>query len=127
MKKVLYILYLIVSTLIMLLATVFIIIEGRLFFVGDWLLHQYPILGFLQYLLRFLFALGAFVVGLFAFINGKKRTFLWGSGALLIVSLGMVFFLTNYFGEIFLGVSLVYFILHFLVYTFCFAFVQKKK
>jgi len=40
-------------------ALAFVIIEGRLLFSGDWLLHEVPILAFLRYFSRFALALGA--------------------------------------------------------------------
>ena len=48
--------------LLILLAAAFIFIEGRLLFSGDWLLHEMPVIGFLQYFSRMLLAITAGVL-----------------------------------------------------------------
>ena len=47
--------------ILFLVALVFVIIEGRLLFSGDWLLHEVPFFAFLRYFARFALALGAAV------------------------------------------------------------------
>ena len=55
--------------LLILLAAAFIFIEGRLLFSGDWLLHEIPAVGFLQYFCRMLLAVSP---GVFAVCTLKK-------------------------------------------------------
>ena len=55
--------------LLILLAAAFIFIEGRLLFSGDWLLHEMPVIGFLQYFCRMLLATTA---GVLAVLTIKK-------------------------------------------------------
>ena len=47
--------------ILFLVALVFVIIEGRLLFSGDWQLHEVPFFAFLRYFARFALALGAAV------------------------------------------------------------------
>ena len=47
--------------ILFLVALVFVIIEGRLLFSGDWLLHEVPFFAFLRYFARFALAGGTMV------------------------------------------------------------------
>ena len=49
------------GVILFLLALAFVIIDGRLLFSGDWLLHEVPFFAFLRYFARFVLALGAAV------------------------------------------------------------------
>ena len=52
------------GVILFLVALAFVIIEGRLLFSGDWLLHEVPLFAFLRYFARFALALGVAVVGI---------------------------------------------------------------
>ncbi len=52
------------GVILFLAALVFVIIEGRLLFSGDWCLHEVPWIAFLLYFSRFALALGAAVFAL---------------------------------------------------------------
>ena len=69
MKTALRILTTFLMIVLLLLAAAFIFIEGRLLFSGDWLLHEIPTVGFLQYFCRMLLAVSA---GVFAVCTLKK-------------------------------------------------------
>lgn len=49
------------GVILFLVALAFVIIEGRLLFSGDWLLHEVPFFAFLQYFARFSLALGSMI------------------------------------------------------------------
>lgn len=53
------------GVILFLAALAFVIIEGRLLFSGDWLLHEVPLFAFLRYFARFALALGVAVVGIY--------------------------------------------------------------
>ena len=61
----------ILGVILFLAALAFVIIEGRLLFSGDWLLHEMPFFAFLQYFSRFALALIAAVFALQIFIKRK--------------------------------------------------------
>ena len=69
MKKYCIFLLLFSSCLVTFLSLLFVIIEGRLLFSGDWLLYERPWIGGIQYLLRFLMAIGT---GFFGIHSVKK-------------------------------------------------------
>ena len=50
--------------ILFLVALAFVIIEGRLLFSGDWLLHEVPFFAFLRYFAKLALALGVAVVGI---------------------------------------------------------------
>ena len=49
------------GVILFLVALAFVIIEGRLLFSGDWLLHEVPFFAFLRYFARFSLALGTVI------------------------------------------------------------------
>lgn len=49
------------GVILFLSALAFVIIEGRLLFSGDWLLHEVPFFAFLRYFARFSLALGTVI------------------------------------------------------------------
>ena len=69
MKKCCVFLLLSGSFLIIFLSIIFVFIEGRLLFSGDWFLYERPWLGGMQYLFRFLLAIGT---GFFGIHSVKK-------------------------------------------------------
>ena len=117
MKTVLRIVYYIFSAILLLLAAAFCIIEGRLLFSGDWTIYESTLQGCVQYLCRFLMSLFALSIGLLPFVNKIKPSqkisdFLkTGSLALVMMSVIVCLFATNYVGISILGISLIYFFL----------------
>ena len=80
---------------VILAGAAFLFLEGRLLLSGDWLLHQQPLLGFLQYLLRFALA------GLAAFSGIRAltgRTALFESFCLTAMTAGISLFAVNQVG-----------------------------
>ena len=57
------------GVILFLAALAFVIIEGRLLFSGDWLLHEVPFFAFLRYFARFALALGSVI---FAILLSRK-------------------------------------------------------
>ena len=74
MKKVLNIFNVIISSIVLLLSLVFIFIEGRLLFSGDWLIYDNVILGIFKYLFRLIIAISAGMYSILTFINIKKKS-----------------------------------------------------
>ena len=52
------------GVILFLAALAFVIIEGRLLFSGDWLLHEVPFFAFLRYFAKLALVLGVAVVGI---------------------------------------------------------------
>ena len=117
MRKGLNLLRLILSVLIGLLALVFVVIEGRNLFSGDWLIYEYAFNGLVRYLSRLLLALFALSQGILAFINLKRKSeklamvSLAGSVGLVVMSVFLLIFATNYVGEVALVIAVIYFVL----------------
>jgi hypothetical protein len=101
------------SAIILLLSIVFIVIEGRLLFCGDWIVYDNVALGFFKYFFRFLIAIFAATHSIFEYINMKKKNqkithYLFvGNIAFLIVGITLFFTASNYVGEIALLLSLI--------------------
>ena len=72
MKKLSTILYLFFSCLVGLFAFLFVFIEGRMLFAGDWLLYDSVLVGYLQVFSKFLLALFSLSVVVCSFIFKKK-------------------------------------------------------
>ena len=106
MKKVLNIFNVIISSIVLLLSLVFIFIEGRLLFSGDWLIYDNVILGMFKYLFRLIVAIFAGMYSILTFINIKKKSgiltnFLFMlSICLFIVSIFMLIYTANYVDKI---------------------------
>ena len=117
MRKLLHIGYYIFSGILLLLATAFCMIEGRLLFSGDWSIYEYAFQGGIQYFCRLLLAVFALGMGFLSFVNiikqRKKISDLLRTGAvaLVIMSAIICFFAINYVGEILLVISVIYFLL----------------
>ena len=56
MKTLLRVVWIICAVILLVSALAFAVIEGRLLFSGDWLIHEMPMIGFLQYFCRFTLA-----------------------------------------------------------------------
>ena len=105
MNKLFKILLVIISSIIMILSLAFIVIEGRLLFSGDWLIYDNPFNGFIRYLCRLLIAIFAFTKSLLEviYINKKhsiKEYLYYGDISLVLMSLSILVFSTNYVGII---------------------------
>ena len=105
MNKLFKVLLVIVSSIIMILSLAFIVIEGRLLFSGDWLIYDNPFNGFIRYLCRLLIAIFAFTKSLLEviYINKKhsiKDYLYYGDISLVLMSLSILVFSTNYVGII---------------------------
>lgn len=106
MKKVLNIFNVIISSIVLLLSLIFIFIEGRLLFSGDWLIYDNVILGMFKYLFRLIVAIFAGMYSILTFINIKKKSgiltnFLFVlSICLFIVSIFMLIYTANYVDKI---------------------------
>lgn len=104
------------SAVILLLSAIFLVIEGRLLFSGDWLVYDNVALGFFKYFFRVLIALAAGTYAVFEFINMKKNSktikiFLFIANVVLILMCTILgFTATNMEGEIALIIALLAFI-----------------
>lgn len=112
MKKLFKILICIISSIMMILSFAFIIIEGRLFFSCDWSVYDSPFFGMIRYLSRLLLAIFAFTKSLLEiiYINKKhsiKEYLFYGDIALVVMSIVILIFSTNYVGVICLIVSII--------------------
>lgn len=91
-----------ICLVIFLLGLVFIVIEGRLLFSGDWLVYDNVVGGFFKYFFRLLIALFACTYSVTTYINFFKNSpklshYLYvGSACLFITGLIMSFTTTNY-------------------------------
>ena len=56
MKTLLRVVWIICAVILLVSALAFAVIEGRLLFSGDWLIHEMPMIDFLQYFCRFTLA-----------------------------------------------------------------------
>lgn len=113
MRKINNILISIFSVIVFILSFVFVIIEGRLVFSLDWTIYDNAFLGFLKYFFRLIIALLTCVYAVFEFINLKKKLelisfilFIYNI-CLVIVSIVLIFTVTNMVGEIALCISSV--------------------
>ena len=111
MSKVLSVSRIIISILIIILSLVFVFIEARLILAGDYLVYDNAFNGFIRYLFRLALSILSFTIGLFEIINIKKKNerikeyLMYGSVSLVVMSLTIIFFSTNYVGVILLSLS----------------------
>lgn len=116
-KKIVFnILYGFIAAIITILALVFIYIEGRLLFSGEWLVYDNVILGFFKCFFRLILALFSLSYSVTTFVNIKKQSatlshYLFiGNISLLIMSIFLIFTASNMVGEIALIISLFNFL-----------------
>lgn len=111
MKRVLNIFSIIISIVIIILSLAFIFIEGRLLFSGDWLVYDNPVTGFLRYCSRLLLAIFALLKSLFEIIylnkNEKRELLFFGDISLLLMSIIILIFATNYVGLVCFALAIV--------------------
>ena len=122
-----------ISAIILLLAVVFIVVEGRLFFCGDWLVYDNVALGFIKYFFRFVVALFAATHSIFTFINTKKNSrtiehFLFvGNISLFIFGVVLMCTATNYVGEVGISLSALALVFRFVGYIVVDKLFIKKR
>lgn len=117
MKKVGKILCYIFAAFVILFSFIFIIIEGYNLFSGDWKLYENSTNGFIRYLCRFILALFGIILGIFTYfaLNKKENEtlkiyFFFGTFALLISSIIICQFATNYMDVLFSTLPSLYFL-----------------
>lgn len=104
MKKASQIITYISAALLAIFSLVFIVVESRNLFSGDWLLFENQVNGFFRYFLRFILSLVCMAIAVFPFIlfrkpSVPKRIYFYASAiALFVVSLIINEFTTNYVG-----------------------------
>lgn len=116
MKKTGKVIAYIAAALIILFSLVFIVIEGRTLFSGDWLLYENKVDAFFRYFFRLLLSLYALFIGVSTYIVlGKKNEnqilnfyYSFGVLALLVSSIIMSVFASNYIDILFLVLPLIY-------------------
>lgn len=116
MKKTGKIIAYISAAFIILFSAVFIVIEGRTLFSGDWLLFENATVGFFRYFFRLLIAFYALFVSISTYIVlGRKSDntvlvfyFTFGVLALLVSSIIMSIFASNYIDILLLVLPLIY-------------------
>lgn len=114
MNKLFKVLLVIISSIIMILSLAFIIIEGRLLFSGDWLIYDSPFFGFIRYLGRLLLSVFAFTKCLLEIIyinkEHKLKEYLgYADIGLVVMSVVILIFSTNYVGVVCIFLSLINF------------------
>ena len=110
--------YYFLSSIIVILALAFCIIEGRLLFSGDWMLYEFALGGAVRYLCRLLMAIAALLIGLLPFANIKKKceklynTQKLGATLLLVIAIMTLIFATNYVGIAIFVITSIHFVLN---------------
>ena len=112
MKLITNILFYLFSIIIGLLSFVMLVIELRLLLSLDWSIYDNPANWFIRYLFRLILALFSLTVGLFEIINLFKKEkldllLLYSNISLLIMSIIIAIFSTNYVGLVCLGLSIL--------------------
>lgn len=115
MSKFCRVLVYIFSSIIIILSLAFIFIEGRLVFSGDYLVYDSPFNGFVRYFFRLLLAFLVFGKSVLEFTkigkNGMLKEYLfYGDISLLLMSIIILIFSTNYVGLICILLSVLIFI-----------------
>ena len=115
MSKFCRVLVYIFSSIIIILSLAFIFIEGRLVFSGDYLVYDSPFNGFVRYFFRLLLALLVLGKSILEFTkigkNGMLKEYLfYGDISLLLMSIIVLIFSTNYVGLVCILLSVLIFI-----------------
>ena len=114
MNKLFKVSLVIISSIFMILSLAFIVIEGRLLFRGDWLIYDSPFFGFIRYLGRLLLSVFAFTKCLLEIIyinkEHKLKEYLgYADIGLVVMSVVILIFSTNYVGLVCIFLSLINF------------------
>ena len=111
MKRLFKIIAVMISCIILLLSLAFLFIEGRLLFSAEWLIYDSPILGFIRYLSRVLISLFIIIKALLEIIlinkEKYKNNLFIGDVCILIMSLVILLWATNYVGIICISLALI--------------------
>lgn len=123
MNKLFKVLLVIISSIIMILSLAFIVIEGRLLFSGDWLIYDSPFFGCIRYLGRLLLSVFVFTKCLLEimYINKEhklKEYLEYADIGLVVMSVVILIFSTNYVGLVCIVLSLINFVIKLLNYKF---------
>ena len=123
MNKLFKVLLVIISSIIMILSLAFIVIEGRLLFSGDWLIYDSPFFGCIRYLGRLLLSVFVFTKCLLEimYINKEhklKEYLEYADIGLVVMSVVILIFSTNYVGLVCIVLSFVNFIIKLIKYKF---------
>ncbi len=116
MKKIGKIICYIFAGILLVLSLAFIVIEGRTLFSGDWTLFENQVNGFFRYFFRFVVALFVFFSSILAYFALRKKAsiairiyFYFGAIGILVSSLVISYFASNYMNLLFRLVSAFYF------------------
>ncbi len=117
MKKTGQIICYIFASLIIVFSLVFVFLEARNLFSGDYLMYENKVDGFIRYLFRLIYALFTLSFGIFTFFALKKKAnstlriyYFLGSLTLLITSLIIASFSSNYVNIAIIVLAIGYFI-----------------
>lgn len=117
MKKTGQIICYIFASLIIIFSFIFVFLEARNLFSGDWLMYENKIDGFIRYLFRLIYALFTLSFGIFTFFALSKKAnstlriyYFLGSLTLLITSLVIASFSSNYINVAIIVLAIGYFI-----------------
>jgi len=112
MRKIVNVFYFTINIILMIISAVFVFIEGRLVFSGDWILHQNVLIAFMQYLIKFLLAIGCFVFGLISILKRNKINTFYFSICIFAIAVALSIYVSNGFGAYFIIFSVVYVIVY---------------
>ena len=117
-----FILTCITGGVVTVLSLALLVIEGRLLFSGEWMLHEVAVFAFIRYLFKFLLAVGGIVVGASTYVKPLESFRCVLSVALFAVTLAMCPFITNYMNVALPAVALLH-----LLATLLLTFLRKKE
>lgn len=116
MKKAGKIICYITAGLLILISLIFIVIEGRTLFSGDWSIYENSVNGFFRYLFRFIIAIFTMALSIFTYfaLNKKESKILHiyyyiGAITLLISAIIISIYSTNYLNILFIVLASLYF------------------
>ena len=107
MKKFSHILHYVSSSLVVLVALVFTVLESTLLITLDFTLYENQLVALIQLILRLLIASSALTLGIMALIK-KTQSFLPYSICLVSISVVMIPFVSNNFGIYFTIISALF-------------------
>ena len=113
MQKVINVFLVFFCVVTAILSLAFLVIEGRLIFAGDWLIYDNALNGLVRYLLRFMLALFALFSVTCEIVNLKKKNqnlkiyLLFAFISLVIFSILLCIFASNFVGIVCLALSVI--------------------
>jgi len=117
MKRLVNIIFSVICTIIIIFSTVFAFLQARLIFSLDWIVYDNSFNGLIRYLFRFIISLFALITMILELINIKKNNkdlYIYlcvFDLSLLVASIIISLFATNYVGLVCLLLSIVLVIL----------------